>query len=89
MADNQKVRVVFEFDRKPDRIEVEDYYILFLLGTSSHDRDEVEKAWEVMTSEDVILKSDSFASLGVTPQEMLAMFVAGAVVTVEDQVKAM
>lgn len=83
MADNQKVRVVFEFDRK-------DYdNVLFLLGTSSHDKDEVEKAWEVMTSEDVILKSDSFVSLGVTPQEMLAMFVAGAVVTVEDQVKAM
>lgn len=83
MADNQKVRVVFEFDRK-------DYdNVLFLLGTSSHDRDEVEKAWEVMTSEDVILKSDSFASLGVTPQEMLTMFVAAALVTVKDQVKAM
>ena len=33
MADNQKVRVVFEFDRK-------DYdNVLFLLGTSSHDKD--------------------------------------------------
>ena len=83
MADNQKVRVVFEFDRK-------DYdNVLFLLGTSSHNKDEVENAWEVMTSEDVILKSDSFASLGITPQEMLAMFVAGAVITVEDQVKSM
>ena len=81
MADNQKVKVVFEFDRR-------DYEnVLFLLGTNSNDRDEAEKAWEVMTSEDVILKSDSFASLGVSPQEMLAMFVAGAVVTVENKVK--
>ena len=83
MADNQKVKVVFEFDRK-------DYdNVLFLLGTSSHDKDEVEKAWEVMTSEDVVLKSDSFASLGVSPQEMLAMFVAGAVVSVENKAKSM
>ena len=83
MADNQKVRVVFEFDRK-------DYdNVLFLLGTNSHDKDEVEKVWDVMTSEDVILKRDSFASLGVTPKNMLAMFVAAAVIEVEDQVKAM
>ena len=83
MADSQNVRVVFEFDRK-------DYdNVLFLLGMSSHDKDEVEKAWEVMTSEDVILKRDSFVSLGVTPQKMLAMFVAGAVVTVEGKVKAL
>lgn len=83
MADSQNVRVVFEFDRK-------DYdNVLFLIGTNSHDKDEVENAWEVMTSEDVILKRDSFASLGVTPQEMLAMFVAAAVIAVEDQVKAM
>ena len=82
MADNQKVKVVFEFDRK-------DYdNVLFLLGTSSHDKDEVEKVWEVMTSEDVVLKSDSFASLGVSPQEMLAMFVAGAVVSVENKAKS-
>lgn len=78
MADNQKVRVVFEFDRK-------DYdNVLFLLGTSSHDKDDVENAWEVMTSEDVILKRDSFASLGVSPQELLAMFVTAAVLAVED-----
>lgn len=82
-TDNQKVRVVFEFDRK-------DYdNVLFLLGTSSNDRDDVEKIWEVMTSEDVILKSDSFASIGITPPEMLTMFVSGAMFTVEDQVKAM
>lgn len=82
MADNQKVKVVFEFDRK-------DYdNVLFLLGTSTHDKDEVERAWEVMTSEDVVLKSDSFASLGVSPQEMLAMFVAGAVVSVENKAKS-
>lgn len=83
MADSQNVRVVFEFDRK-------DYdNILFLLGMSSHNKDEVEKAWEVMTSEDVILKSDSFVSLGVTPQKMLAKFVAAAVVAVEGKLKAL
>lgn len=81
MADNQKVKVVFEFDRR-------DYEnVLFLLGTNSNDKDEAEKAWMEMTSEDVILKSDSFASLGISPQEMLAMFVAAAVVTVENKVK--
>ena len=81
MADNQKVKVVFEFDRR-------DYEnVLFLLGTNSNDKDEAEKAWMAMTSEDVILKSGSFASLGISPQEMLAMFVAAAVVTVENKVK--
>lgn len=81
MADNQKVKVVFEIDRR-------DYEnVLFLLGTNSNDKDEAEKAWMAMTSEDVILKSDSFASLGISPQEMLAMFVAAAVVTVENKVK--
>lgn len=81
MADNQKVKVVFEFDRR-------DYEnVLFLLGTNSNDKDEAEKAWMAMTSEDVILKSDSFASLGISPLEMLAMFVAAAVVTVENKVK--
>ena len=82
-TDNQKVRVVFEFDRK-------DYdNVLFLLGTSSNDRDVLEKIWEVMTSEDVILKSDLFASIGIKPQDMLTMFVSWAMITVEDQVKAM
>ena len=81
MADNQKVKVVFEFDRR-------DYEnVLFLLGTNSNDKNEAEKAWMAMTSEDVILKSGSFASLGISPQEMLAMFVAAAVVTVENKVK--
>ena len=81
MADNQKVKVVFEFDRR-------DYEnVLFLLGTNSNDKDEAEKAWMAMTSEDVILKSGSFALLGISPQEMLAMFVAAAVVTVENKVK--
>ena len=80
MTDNQKVRVVFEFDRK-------DYdNVLFLLGTN-YNNDEVERAWEAMTAEEVALKSDSFATLGVSPQEMLAMFVAGAVIATEDKVK--
>ena len=82
-TDNQKVRVVFEFDRK-------DYdNVVFLLVTSSNARDVLEKMWEVMTSEDVILKSDSFAPIGITPQEMLAMFVSWAMIKVEDQVKEM
>lgn len=82
MADNQKVRVVFEFDRK-------DYENgLFLIGNSDRDKDEVEKVWEAMTSEDVVLESDLFAPLGVSPQKMLAIFVAGAVVSVENKVKS-
>lgn len=83
MADNQKVRVVFEFDRK-------DYdNVLFVLGASTDDEKEVEKAWKAMTSEDVMLRKDSFASLGATPAEMLAMFVSFAITSVEDKVKSM
>ena len=82
MEESKKVRVVFEFDRK-------DYdNILFMLGAADHEIDEVEKIWEAMTSADLMLKRDSFASLGMTPQELLAMFVAGAVVLVEDKVKS-
>ncbi len=82
MEESKKVRVVFEFDRK-------DYdNVLFLLGAADQEIDEVEKIWEAMTSEDLILKRDSFASLGVAPQKMLAMFVTGAVVSVEDNVKS-
>ncbi len=80
MEKNKKVRVVFEFDRK-------DYdNVVFLLGVNRTD-DEVERAWETMTTEEVALKSDSFATLGVSPQEMLAMFVVGAVIATEDKVK--
>ena len=80
MEEKKKVRVVFEFDRK-------DYdNVVFLLGVNRTD-DEVERAWETMTTGEVALKSDSFATLGVTPQEMLAMFVAGAVIATEDKAK--
>lgn len=82
MTENKKVRVVFEFDRK-------DYdNVLFCLGINSEDKDDVERAWEAMTTEDVVLKRDSFSSLGISSQEMLAMFVTGAVVLVEDKVKS-
>lgn len=82
MADNQKVKVVFEFDRR-------DYEnALFLIGATNQDTPEIEKAWDAMVSEDVVLKSDSFASLGATPAEMLALFVSFAITSVEDKVKS-
>lgn len=82
MADNQKVKVVFEFDRR-------DYEnVLFLIGATNQDTPEIEKTWDAMVSEDVVLKSDSFASLGATPAEMLAMFVSFAITSVEDKVKS-
>jgi hypothetical protein len=82
MADNQKVKVIFEFDRR-------DYEnVLFLIGATNQDTPEIEKTWDAMVSEDVVLKSDSFASLGATPAEMLAMFVSFAITSVEDKVKS-
>lgn len=81
MEDGKKVRVVFEFDRK-------DYdNVLFLLGAADHKINEIEKIWEVLTSEEVVLKRDSFVPLDVSPQEVLAIFITGAVITVEDKVK--
>lgn len=82
MEEKQKVKVVFEFDRK-------DYdNVLFLLGATNGDKDEIEKTWDTMLSEEVLLRSDSFASLGATPAEMLAMFVSFAITSVEDKVKS-
>lgn len=82
MADNQKVRVAFEFDRK-------DYdNVLFLLGAADHEIEEIEKTWEVLTSEEVVLKRDSFVPLNISPQEVISMFVTGAVILVEDKVKS-
>lgn len=82
MEEKQKVKVVFEFDRK-------DYdNVLFLLGATNDDKDEIEKTWDTMVSEEVLLRSDSFASLGATPAEMLAMFVSFAITSVEDKVKS-
>lgn len=82
MAERQKVRVLFEFDRK-------DYdNCLFLLGMTDKDSEEIEKTWDVMLSEDVVLKSDTFKSLGIDPRDMLAMFVTAAIVKVEDKVKS-
>ena len=82
MADNQKVKMVFEFDRK-------DYdNVCFLLGADSKDKEDIEKTWEAMTSENVVLRSDSFSSLGLKPHEMFALFVSFAITSVEDKVKS-
>lgn len=81
MVENKKVKVVFEFDRK-------DYdNVLFLIGANPQDTDDIEKTWEAIISDDVVLQKDSFASLGATPQEMLAMFVSFAITSVEDKIK--
>lgn len=82
MEEKQKVKVVFEFDRK-------DYdNVLFLLGATNNDKDEIEKAWDAMVSEEVLLRSDAFVSLGAKPVEILAMFVSFAITSVEDKVKS-
>lgn len=82
MADNQKVKMVFEFDRK-------DYdNVCFFLGAEAKDQEVIEKAWEAMTSENVVLRSDSFSLLGLKPREMLALFVSFAFTSVEDKVKS-
>jgi hypothetical protein len=79
MAEEQKVRVVFEFDRK-------DYEnVLFLLDEQMDNNS--EKAWEVMTREDVGVSKEMVAKMfGMKQKAVLAMFISIAVLWAKDKI---
>ena len=66
--EEQKVKVVFEFDRK-------DYEnVLFYLDEKIDE--DCEKAWETMINEDIIVSKDMIAnSFGLSRKDILVMFV--------------
>ena len=72
MAEQQKVKVVFEFDRK-------DYENVLFLLDQEQDKD-TEKAWEVMTSEEVVISKEMLAKkFEISQKEVLAMFASFAI----------
>lgn len=80
MAEEQKVKVVFEFNK-------DDYNKYLFLIDQEPDKD-TEKAWEVMMKEGINLSTSSIAkNIGISQKEALAMFVALAVMEVKDKVK--
>ena len=81
MAEEQKVKVVFEFDRK----DYENY--LFLLNQEPDE--ETEQAWDVMTSEEVIISKELIArNLGKSKKELLVIFASLAVSWAEEKIKS-
>lgn len=79
MAEEQKVKVVFEFDRK-------DYENVLFLLDEQMDNDS-EKAWEVMTSEDVVVSKEMIAKkFGMSQKDVLAMFTSIAVLWAQDKI---
>ena len=80
MAEEEKVKVVFEFNK-------DDYNKYLFLIDQEPDKD-TEKAWEVMMKEGINLSTSSIAkNIGISQKEALAMFVALAVMEVKDKVK--
>ena len=80
MAEEEKVKVVFEFNK-------DDYNKYLFLIDQEPDKD-TEKAWEVMVKEGIKLSTSSIAkNIGISQKEALAMFVALAVMEVKDKVK--
>lgn len=72
MEEQQKVKVVFEFDRK-------DYENVLFLLDQEQDKD-TEKAWEVMTSEEVVISKEMLAKkFEISQKEVLAMFASFAI----------
>lgn len=79
MAEEQKVKVVFEFDRK-------DYENVLLLLDQEQDKD-TENVWEVITSEDVVISKEMLAKkFGISQKEVLAMFVSFAIMWAQKKI---
>lgn len=77
--EEQKVKVVFEFDRK-------DYENVLFLLDQKQDKD-TEQAWETMISEDVVVSREMIAKKFQMPQkDVLAMFVSIALMSVQDKI---
>ena len=79
MAEEQKVKVVFEFDRK-------DYENVLFLLDQEQDKD-TEKAWEVMTSEEVVISKEMLAKkFEISQKEILAMFASLAIMWAQKKI---
>ena len=79
MAEQQKVKVVFEFDRK-------DYENVLFLLDQEQDKD-TEKAWEVMTSEEVVISKEMLAKkFGISQKEVLAMFASFSIMWAQKKI---
>lgn len=77
--EEQKVKVVFEFDRK-------DYENVLFLLDQEQDKD-TEKVWEVITSEDVVISKEMLAKKFQMPQkDVLVMFVSIALMSAQDKI---
>lgn len=80
MAEEERVKVVFEFNK-------DDYNKYLFLIDQEPDKD-TEKAWEVMVKDGINLSTASIAkNIGISQKEALAMFVSLAVMEVKDKVK--
>ena len=70
--EEERVKVVFEFDRK-------DYENVLFLLDQEQDK-ETEKVWEVIKSEDVVISKEMLAKkFGISQKEVLAMFASFAI----------
>ena len=79
MAEKQKVKVVFEFDRK-------DYENVLFLLDQEQDKD-TEKVWEVITSEDVVISKEMLAKkFGISQKKVLALFASFAFVWAQKKI---
>lgn len=79
MAEEQKVKVVFEFDRK-------DYENVLFLLDQEQDKD-TENVWEVITSEDVVISKEMIAKkFGISQKEVLAMFASFAIMWAQKKI---
>ena len=77
--EEQKVKVVFEFDRK-------DYENVLFLLDQKQDKD-TEQAWETMISEDVVVSREMIAKKFQMPQkDVLVMFVSMALMSAQDKI---
>ena len=79
--EEERVKVLFEFDRK----DYENY--LFLLNQEPDE--ETEQAWDVMTSEEIIISKELIArNLGKSKKELLVVFASLAVTWAEEKIKS-
>lgn len=79
MAEEQKVKVVFEFDRK-------DYENVLFLLDQEQDKD-TENVWEVITSEDVVISKEMLAKkFGISQKEVLVMFASFAIMWAQKKI---
>lgn len=77
--EEQKVKVVFEFDRK-------DYENVLFLLDQKQDKD-TEQAWEAMISEDVSVSREMIAKkFQMSQREVLVMFASIALMWAQDKI---